>query len=265
MKKWIFLFGLLFLPLLAGAQNTALVDNRAKTAPLSAAQTKEQIVDFLTKGLSSPEDKARVLAAYLAYQFQRSGYEQRRLEEASQQGRLADEPLKNDFFKTRVGTSFDFASLYQELCTLAGLKAVVIKGYAGKSVRTSRSNSPRLTVVEKGVRQLSGTPNYVLQQYQAAWNAVQIDNQWQLVDTYWMISGNRSEYKEVNNKRSMSIQLSRRTARPLSLSELTRNKQIDDDYFNAKPRFFIKTHFPLDAQWQRLPVPMTWGNFTDNK
>lgn len=264
LRKSILLLGMIFYTFTLQAQNYSVPDNRAKNAPLSQAESKEQIVSYLTKGLQSDESKARALAAFIAYQFQRNGYEQKKLKEASSNQRLAPSSIQNDFFKTRIGSSFDFARLYQELGALAGLHVVTIKGYAGKSVRTNQTNNTKLHVIESGLKQLIGTPDYKLQQYQAAWNAVKINGKWQLVDTYWMIKGNQSIAKEIDSKRSMERFLAQREQRPLSVSELTQSKQIDNAYFDAKPRFFIKTHFPLDNKWQLLPVPVTFGNFITN-
>lgn len=272
MKKrlicWLlFLGGITYLLSLSStvwAQNYSVLDNRAKMAPLAEADSKAQLVSYLTKDLQTDMQKARVLAAYIAYQFQRNGYEQRQLDKASQQRRPAPQPLSNDFLKTRIGTSFDFAKLYQELCTLAGLQAVTIKGYAGKNVRADQTDNKKLHALESGLKQLTNMPNYALQRYQAAWNAVKIDGQWVLIDTYWMISGNQSEAKDIENPRKMSRFLAQRERRTPSLSELTGSKQLDNDYFNAKPRFLIKTHYPLNNQWQLLPIPVTWGNFISN-
>ena len=55
--------------------------------------------------------------------------------------------------------------------------------------------------------------------------------------------------------------LSKRERRQPTLSELTKGKTINNDYFDAKPRAFIKTHFPFDNQWQLLPTPVTLASF----
>ncbi len=245
------------------AQNFTVVDTRARREPVIEGLSKQDVVNHLIKGLKSDEQKARVLASYIAYQFQRNGYDERELEKASMEHRLADNPLPNNFFKTRIGNSFEFAQLYQELCSLAGLEAVVVKGFAGHSVRASQSNNIKLHALESGLKQWTRN-NYNLQRYQAAWNVVRLNGKWALVDTYWMIRSDKTIAKDIDSEKKMRRFLSQREKKQPSLRELTSFKELDNDYFNANPRRFVKTHYPLDNQWQLLPVPISWSTFISN-
>lgn len=245
----------------AAAQLYGLIDNRAKTATWEQATDKQSLVQHLTQNLTSDTDKARAIAAWIAFQMQRDGYRRYVLIKASDQNRLAPEPLPNDPFITRIGTPRDFAELFQELASLAGLKAVTIDGFAGKNIRAFRYQAPKYRAGETLYHFWTQT-NYPLQRYQATWNAVQIDDEWRLLDTYFMIADDDLyAAKTIRTDFAMKSFLKQRLRRHPTVRTLTAAKRIDNDYFLANPRRFAKTHFPLDSQWQLLSVPLTWASF----
>lgn len=259
-KKGILFICFILLALPVWAASYGSIDNRAKKLPIRLAETKEQVVEELTKGMTSEEDKARAIAAFLAYQVQRNGYEDKIKIQASGRNRLADPPMENDVFKSRLGTPQEFADLYTELATLAGLQAVTITGYAGRNVPAYRYKNPALQSLEPMMNRSRGG-DYKLQRYIAAWNAVKIKGKWELVDTYWMINGEIKTGQE-KNERAMRSFIQKRTKKTPSLATLTQNKAINNDYFMADPRKFIKTHFPNEDEWQLLPTPKKWNSFT---
>jgi hypothetical protein len=68
-----------------------------------------------------------------------------------------------------------------------------------------------------------------------AWNAVRIDGRWVLVDCTWAAG---------------------------SLNEAGKYEQVFEPYyFDPPPDEFIRTHFPLDTEWQLLPRPVTRAEF----
>lgn len=240
-----------------------MLDARAKQTPESVASTPDSLVNYLTKDLTDATQKARILAAWMVFHVQRDGYRRKVLMQYSQRNRQAPETLKNDVFKTRLGTPQEFASLYHQLATLAGLESVVIDGFAGNSIPSFRYEEPKYAALETVMRRYLNNTNYPLQRYQAAWNAVKIGDNWKLLDTYWMIAGNVYTGQDIQSDRSMQRFLEKRMRRPPTRSELIQGKRINDDYFFPTPRQFIKTHFPLDSQWQLLPVPVSWSSFTN--
>ncbi|MBE6455671.1 MAG: hypothetical protein E7014_04410 [Alphaproteobacteria bacterium] len=244
------------------ATNYAQLDNIAKKLPLNKASSIESIVKSLTNNKQTDKEKARILAAYVAYQFQKNGYADKKIKEATNKNILADYPSSQNILKTRLGTSFDYAELYHQLCQTAGLESVIIEGYAGKYVTTPRRSNPKLQTVTHALQQTGLIPNYDMQKYEAAWNAVKVDNQWMLVDTYWMHNEDRAyTAKEIRNNRAMEKLLQKREQKTPNIQELTKGKSLNNDYFDANPRKFIKTHFPFDNQWQLLPVPVTLSSF----
>lgn len=260
MKKLLLFIGFVLLSSSVFAMTNNALDIRAKKMPVEQATSKEQLVAQLTNGLTTDAEKARVIAAWIAYQVDKNGYEYEKLVKASNRNALADPALENDVFLTRIGTSFDFAKLYTELATIAGLKTVIINGYAGENIPANRYSGRLMQAIEPSVNRIRGG-TYRLQRYEGAWNAVNIDGKWQLVDTYWMSKNNKMIGREFT-ERQMIKEFEKRKHRLPSASQLTANKNIDDDYFFAKPRQFVKTHFPFDSQWQLLPVPTTWTSFT---
>lgn len=262
MKNILYVVFLCFAGVSAWAVSDSALDARARQLMTYQEQTKQQVVENLTQGLVLPADKARVLAAWIAYQVDRNGYEHRKLIKASSRNVLAEPPLKNDIFKTRVGTPQEFAQLYHELLTIAGLESVIINGYAGVNVPYSRYETPLMKALEGPINRMRGG-NYRLQRYVGAWNAVKINDEWKLVDTYWMIKPLDRMVGQGDSEREMISFLNRRMNNLPSASRLSRGKNLDDEYFFAKPRDFVDTHFPFDSKWQLLPVPRTWSSFTD--
>ncbi len=257
----IFLF-ICFLTLPVQAITDSVLDNRAKNLPYEKGQSVNDIVNNLTQDLTDDRSKARVLAAFIAYQFQRNGYAIREILEASHKNKPADKLPNNNLLKTRIGTSQEFAALYQQLCQTAGLESVVIIGYAGKNVKSPDKNAaPEVQVLRTTMKQLTGLKDYRMQQYESAWNAVKVQGEWILVDTYWMIGNNTTTGRDIKNNSGIERFFKQRERQGVKLRELTQNKRIDNDFFDAKPRQFIKTHYPLDEKWQLLPVPITWRSF----
>jgi len=259
----IFLVLLILLTGISGrAQMYGLIDSRAERAP--AFETPAELVTYLTHDLQDDKSKARALAAWIAFQVQRDGYRHKELIKYSNMNRVAPPALNNNSFKTRIGTPFDFARLFQELGSLAGLTVATIQGYAGYDIPTFRYDDSAFQAGEVLLQFWQDT-KFPLQRYEAAWNAVQIEGEWYLLDTYWMIA-NRNMYaaERLSTERAMKRFLAQREKRLPARFLLTQGKEINNDYFFAKPRFFVKTHFPLDPEWQLLPVPLTWSSFTTN-
>ena len=236
-------------------------DRLAKNAPLSVADSPRQLVSYLTKNATTETQKARVLAAWMVYQVQRDGYRRKVLIRFSNKNLPAPKALDNHTFQTRIGTSQDFASLYQELCALAGLQAVIIDGFVGNDIQAFRYNNAYYQAAEVALSQWLGENN-TLQRYRASWNAVKINDTWRLVDTYKMIA-NDDLYvaQDIQTEAAMKRFLKKRQEHTPRPNVLAIGKHIDNAYFFAKPNQFVKTHFPLDSKWQLLAVPRTWATF----
>ena len=259
MRYSIFLFGALW-AWTAWAEESGVLDLRARSAP--DFQSPAELAAYLTKGLNTEKDKARVLAAWMVYRLERDGFRHQELIRWSNKNRAAPEALDNQTFETRIGTPQDFARLFQTLGSAVGLNVHVIDGFAARDIAAFRYQTPVGQAIEVLTDHWLGS--YHLQRYQASWNAVWADEEWHLVDTYWMIA-DQDLYaaRSIQNRREMSRLLKRRIQHLPSRQALMRGKQIDSRYFFAKPSFFIRTHYPYQAEWQLMPVPWTWASFVN--
>lgn len=262
MMKIFCLFLVWICSLSALAENYAWADRRARNAPASVAETPQKLVAYLTNGLTDDAQKARALAAWIVYHVDRDGYRHRVLIKYANRNQEPPPPIANDTFQTRIGTPADYADLFAQLAALAGLKTATIDGYAGEHIRAFRYQG-RAQAVEV-LADMWGANNYTLERYRARWNAVQINDEWRLLDTYWM-NRNRDMYAALNIQTEQAMQrfLQHRKRRLPGVFKDKAGKKLDDRYFLADPTFMIQTHFPLETRWQLLPVPVTWATFTD--
>lgn len=237
-----------------------MADLRARQATLKDAESIETLAAYLTKDLKTDVQKVRAVAVWMVYQMEKNGYRAKQLIRYSNLGIPAPAPLENDPFKTRIGTPREFAALFEQIARAAGLNVVTVNGYAGKNISAPRARKPAWAAAQTLLSFIS-EENSDLQRYEAAWNAVEIDKEWYLIDTYWMIAGTTESAKDISSDAGMRLFLKRRLRHTPAPSTLRRGKTIDEDYFFAKPRFFIKTHFPLDPKWQFITPPRSWATF----
>ena len=108
-----------------------------------------------------------------------------------------------------------YSQLFAALCEKAQIPCEIISGYAKK------------TSAEKPA----------LSEQDHAWNAVLIDDQWQLLDLTWASGIARQP-----------------AAFPLNQP---------DDYFFTPPVKFLTTHLPADPLWQLLDCPLTPSQFQE--
>jgi len=118
--------------------------------------------------------------------------------------------------ETRKTMCQGYSELFYELCDYADIDCEIINGYA------------------KGF-DFNGKP---FKDTNHIWNAVLIDNKWELDDVTWAIGF-----------------LNYRKGR------LVFNKTFRDEYVFANPDYFILTHYPADSKWQLLNNPITADTF----
>jgi transglutaminase/protease-like cytokinesis protein 3 len=120
-----------------------------------------------------------------------------------------------DALTTKKAVCYGYACLFKKLCELSAVKCEIIQGKA---------------------RVLRNLANENYQGDGHAWNAVQINNQWYLLDATWGVAS------EVNI--------------------FNQNIKIKDDfYFLADPLKLIYTHFPSNSKWQLNIKPITMDEF----
>lgn len=186
----------LFVQVLHAYAQFQAIDRHALKAPDSLACNLPALTAYLIRPAQTEVEKARSLYTWLTHYL---AYDR----SASNQGRRLNQSIE-DILRRKRGTCFDYAQLYQAMCREAGLNSRVISGYA----------RPRL-----GAPVSARSPDH-------AWNAVQIDGVWQLVDATW---GNaKDEWRQTYGR----------------------------DYFVAPPELFVLNHLPANPLWQLLDAPV---------
>lgn len=117
---------------------------------------------------------------------------------------------------TKKAMCQEYSELLCELCYWADIDCEIITGYA------------------KGFG-FDGKP---LKKTNHIWNAVLIENKWELVDATWAVGF-------LNYRKG----------------DLVFNKVFRDQYVFAKPSDLIITHFPVNSKWQLLNIPITIDAF----
>nr|WP_321242996.1 transglutaminase domain-containing protein [uncultured Psychroserpens sp.] len=115
--------------------------------------------------------------------------------------------------KKRLAVCEGYSQLLKFTLLELGIEAEVIKGYAKKSVR-------EIGLIKKGTNH--------------AWNAVKIDNQWQLIDATWSTGNTEKNPKDFD---------------------------FSDEYFLIAPEQLILNHFPKETKWQLLKRPIKKSTF----
>jgi transglutaminase/protease-like cytokinesis protein 3 len=123
---------------------------------------------------------------------------------------LYDLEIAKYVLKNKKGICAGYASLFKSLCDSSKLKAEIISGAAKTSVLNIGTAIPS---------------NH-------AWNAIYLENKWQLLDATWA-SGYCDD----------------------SVTRFTKN--YNDNYFLTLPNKFIMNHYPDDRKWILFNTPPT--------
>lgn len=219
----------LVLPLIANAKT--IDDTSIET--IAKSVVKEGDSDLL---------KAKKLAIFVATHFERDGFLEKEKYNAGRKNKIYEKPYQNNMLESKIGDSQDFAKLYQALCQSVGLEATIINGYANKRIRSHGRALPKQKAVRDAFKMVGQRQDALLENQSASWNKVNIKGQWIVVDTYWMVKGDRMGYKNVSSPRQMEKILERGKEKPLK----SKNTPLDMRYFNANEKEFLKTHLVED-------------------
>jgi transglutaminase/protease-like cytokinesis protein 3 len=132
-------------------------------------------------------------------------------EEIDEKIRAYEEAEMERTLRKKKGICHDYSYLFVRMCEAIGIRSEVVGGFA----RTSRF-----------------TPS----QSNHAWNAVQIDGGWGLLDVTWGAG-------TVNNDATRFV------------------KMFRDEYFLPRPEDMIFTHFPEEEKWQLLDTPFSMEEY----
>lgn len=214
--KRIFLLLVLLLPIISFAQKTTDftdIDKIAREAPKKYSQSIEELTTYLTKDAQSDLEKVRAFYVWVTDNI--------KYDTKLAFGKPIDPHKRHEkeqypsVLKTKRGVCEGYANLFQELCTTAGIPAEIVTGY-------SKNQKGRVSRIGH------------------AWNAVQIDHQWFLVDNTWgagYVDGDKKKF----------------------------HPHFQEKYFLGDPNEFIQNHYPHDYIFQLLDTPVAFTEFKKKK
>ena len=179
--------------------------NQIHPAVAAMPESEKTSIPKIARYLSSKEDNPYMLVkAIHDYVAERVHYDFASLDAGRYPPYAAD--IVN---QTRSGVCAGYAKLFEAIATAAGFNSIFIGGL----VRQEDDN-------------IDGNSH--------AWNAIEIDGMWQLVDTTW---------DSPHAKRDQ------------------RMARYSTDYLFTPPTVFALDHFPDNPEWQLLDAPLSRGDF----
>ena len=185
------------------------LDERVLATPKEAERSIAVLAAYLTETAKDDREKAWAIFRWTAQNihYDLTGFY------SGDYGELSPEAV----LSRRSSVCDGYSSLFESLAKAAGLEAVHILGFAkGVGFRAG------MAVPERG--------NH-------AWNAVQVEGRWALVDCTWAagVLNEEGEYEQL----------------------------FEPYYFDPPPEEMILTHLPLDPRWQLLPKPVSRAEFEE--
>lgn len=190
---------------LMGQTDYSKIDNNSKRVPYHL-ETPGEIAKHLTQNLTTDAEKSRALYIWISHNI---SYDVDLLE--SRPKYSSKEAIVKETLENRSGVCQHYSDLFLAMSKAIGLKSYLIAGY------TRNSDG---TLADVG----------------HAWNAVEIDSSFYLLDITWA-AGHVTEGKFY--------------------------RKFKDAYFLKKPQEFIADHMPFDPAWQFLSNPLRHDDFLE--
>jgi hypothetical protein len=184
--------------------NLSSLDQYALRTPAAEGKSLERLTVYLTKPYGTEPEKVRSIYAWIVNNIR---YDHR-LAASPKRKKVSPKTI----LKTRKAVCAGYADLFVAMCRLAGIESKVVTGYSRHYHFSRRRPFTRAD---------------------HAWNAVQLDGQWHLLDATW----ESKRYGETGSR-------------------------IASDYFLTDPGEFVTDHLPEDPAWQLLPCPISLRDFT---
>ncbi len=192
----------------APAVDYAACDRHALHTPAAEGKSLERLTAYLTEPYGSEPEKVRSIYAWIVNNIR---YDHR-LAAVPRPKRKEVSP--KTILKIRKAVCAGYADLFAAMCRLAGIESEVVTGYS---------------------RHYNFSQERPFARADHAWNAVQLDGQWYLLDATW----ESKRYGETGSR-------------------------IESDYFLTDPGEFVTDHLPEDPAWQLLPCPISLRDFTQS-
>jgi len=180
--------------------------------PFAQSDSPKRLLQQLRQPRLSDSTKASLIYDWVT---QNIAYDHEAMQTLYKQISKDDSQKPEIVLSTRKALCDGYANLVRFFCEKAGLQAEVIIGY-------SKENN-EVTALQDGIYH--------------AWNAVQVDGEWQLLDATWGAGyGSDTGFVTTQNR----------------------------EYFFTKPDKFAQSHLPFDPVWQLLSKPVTLQQFIEN-
>lgn len=177
------------------------ISKRVQKTPKRLNTDLEGLCTYLVEKTYTEKEKAWAIYRWITLNIDYDKY-------AYKNGSRRINKTVEDILNREMAICFGYATLFKAMCDQIGLNSELIVGYS------------------KGT--LTSTPE--LKKPDHAWNAVQIDDEWALLDATWGSSLINAENDFV--------------------------RQFKEGYFLTSPQNFIVNHLPIDPMWQLLDCPI---------
>lgn len=184
------------------------IDEHSLASPDSVSQSINDLATYLQEGATNETELARSIYVWITHNihFDLERFEENVGKNYEDGGGKTLEEMRLEkaqkALQQRKGVCMGYATLFKALCDTIGIDCYVIIG----KVKTE----------------------------QHAWNAINIDDKWHLVDATWGAG-------KVKNGKFVQA--------------------FNEAYFLADPTFFLSTHLPNDPTWQLLKHPLSHKSF----
>jgi len=185
------------------------IDRHALNTPYSAESSIPSLAAYLFKTAKNDKEKVRAIFRWIT---SRISYDTSALFSGSY-----GDTSPAGTLKSRSSICMGYAGLFKALCEEAEIECVIINGYA------------------KGYGYRAG--DRIGDRNNHAWNAVNINVKWRLVDSTWGAGHLDSRGKFV--------------------------KDYEEFYFFTPPHFFITNHLPANPEFQFLEKPITTKQYDE--
>ncbi len=193
--------GMLLTAVLQAQVNPPQIERFVLSVPSDSSRDIATLTHFLVAPYPDKTDQVSAIFAWIIHHidYDKIAYKlgQKRINRSAE-----------DVLKRREAVCLGYAQLFAQMCATAGINSQIIEGYS-KNTRTAQ---PALKL-----------PDH-------AWNAVQIEDKWYLLDATWGAS-----FVKQDNAFS---------------------SKADVLYFLTPPEAFVLDHLPGDPIWQLLDCPV---------
>jgi transglutaminase/protease-like cytokinesis protein 3 len=207
------------------AQDFTVIDSKVDNYPRSFTKP-EKLAELINRDFKTDLERARAIYRWIASNIKYDvdayyagskpiSFSYTTLEEKKQKELEIARKQNEQTLKKKKAVCEGYSGLYKYLCDLTGLECVVIQGYS--------------KTMDRDIGRVPKNSDH-------AWNAVKINNKWELVDVTWGAGS-------VDYSKKAFIQ------------------KFNDVYFMTPPELFFLKHYPENKDW--LFVKKSLQDFVD--